>query len=53
MVTHYELYSDEREDHFPSNYLFLGGIVVTETGANRIRTALHKVREVHSLSEMK
>ena len=55
MITEYELYSDEREASIPGvRYLFLGGVICTDRGRQRLLADLHAVREKHGLGrEMK
>lgn len=55
MITEYELYSDEREVSVPERRLFfVGGVVCTQTGRDRLLSSLSRVRERFVLShEMK
>jgi hypothetical protein len=55
MVTEYELYSDERETKGGAgHWLWLGGLVCTDTGRSRLLGRLSEVRVNHRLShEMK
>jgi hypothetical protein len=55
MITEYELYSDEREVSVEGRRrFFLGGVVCTQTGRDRLLTSLSRVRQRFSLSrEMK
>lgn len=55
MITEYELYSDEREVSADGRHrFFLGGVVCTQTGRNRLLSSLSRVRQHHGLvREMK
>lgn len=55
MITEYELYSDEREVSAAGRRLFfVGGVVCTQTGRDRLLSSLSRVRERFDLShEMK
>jgi hypothetical protein len=55
MITEYELYSDERRVSFSGRrYLFVGGVVCTQTGRDRLLYSLSQVRSsYHLLHEMK
>lgn len=48
MITEYELYSDERYED--QKRLFLGGLIVTDRGRERITSQLEQVRSHYSLS---
>lgn len=55
VITEYELYSDERETTLADvRYLFLGGVICTDRGRQRLLAALRAVRSIHALgAEMK
>ena len=55
MITEYELYSDERKMSIPGvRYLFLGGVICTDRGRQRLLANVNAVREKHALGhEMK
>lgn len=55
MITEYELYSDERSISFSGRrYLFVGGVVCTQTGRDRLLYSISQVQSSHHLSrEMK
>lgn len=50
MVTEYEIYSDERttRDHM-GHWLWLGGVVCTDTGRSRLLGELAAVRNLYGL----
>ncbi|GIW91503.1 MAG: hypothetical protein KatS3mg109_1935 [Pirellulaceae bacterium] len=51
MITEYELYSDERyQRHKNSRYLFIGGIICTNKGRERIHRKLEEVRSRFNLA---
>lgn len=55
MITEYEVHSDERYEHYDaSRYLFLGGVVSTDRGSERLRGRLTELRGAYNLqSEMR
>lgn len=55
MITEYEFYSDERQVSVSGRrYLFVGGVVCTQTARERLLTSLLRVRHRHQLlHEMK
>lgn len=51
MITEYELYSDEREIRIHGvQYLFLGGVICTDRGRQRLLSGLREVRQTYGLN---